>query len=1355
MNERFPLTAAQTLIHTGQLLSGKSPLYNMGWRFDIDGPLEPDRFVRAFDEVAAHCDALRLKVDQVDGAPSQWLGPAQRFPPPLDLGSDPEPDTTLAGLAATMMAEPFALERNTWRSMLVRLGPDRWSWLFCQHHIATDAFAGAALFAAVSEAYQHRPAPSFTPLRDLPERPVDPDSRQFWANRATAPGFGSVPYGQLRDLSAPQSDAVTVSFGDARLAALQELGKREGFRAISPGLTRFAIFAAIHASWQSRVTGGETVTFGVPVHMRNDTEARATPGLFVETLPVSIEVGPGDSFRVIHARATQCALQMLRHARPGVSDTHTAGAFHSVLNYLPLHFGTFAGFAARPRLLHSGAHDPGHDLQLSVCEFHGTDGPVDLHFRLNRTVFGAGLADAVPRHWLALADAMLADPDLAVDKVDLGGVALKGRAVPAEASVLHRLAAHVAATPDAPAIVERARSLDYRAFDALVSAYAQGCREAGATAGEPVLVWARRSIDTVAAIWGVLRAGCLFVPISANTPPDRVERIARAHGIRLAILDGTTGGKLDLTPVVPTVPRAPFPVPDPEAPAYAIFTSGSTGEPKGVLVDHRGLADYVAWAGREHPGDYALHSSLGFDLTITSLFVPFVSGNKLVVYPETGDPDLAVLDVFRHDAVDVVKLTPAHLALAVENTKHVHRIHTLILGGEALPTALAARAAALSSSGVTVANEYGPTEAVVGAMLHRFDPQTDNASTVSIGQPGDGVIISVVDAGGNPVPPGVPGEILIGGRLARGYLNRPDFTAERFVDRGGRRFYRTGDLARIEPDGRVTFLGRSDDQLKLGSVRIEPAEIAAVIGAVPGVTGAHVGLYDASAPYDPEAPSCARCGLSQQAPGGMLDADGICETCRAFDKSRDRAGAYFDTPDTLRQIVSGLRNRRQGKYDVIMLLSGGKDSTYALYRLAELTSDILCLTLDNGFLSDEAKTNIRAVADDLGLDHRFMTTPAMNAIFRDSLARHSNVCQGCFKTIYTLALRVARDEGVPAIVTGLSRGQFFETRLSPELFADAAPEAADIDQIVLEARKSYHRVKDAVAEHLDTADLADPAIFDAVQFIDIYRYLDVPVGEIYRTLNARGWKRPRDTGRSTNCRINDLGIFVHTAREGFHNYAVPYAWDVRMGVKTREEAMAELRDDIDAGRMGALMQEIGLDPGQVRPAERADLVAWVAGDFDPGTVAAALKAALPTEMRPSRIVPVAALPLSANGKIDRSRLPHPRHGVNATTRFDPPRPGLETVLADLIAEVTDASRVGATDDFYELGGDSLAAIQIALRAGELGLEFDAADIFQNPTVRALAHSIGARGPRPAESDTPLLNLDNDALAAIGAALAKG
>ena len=1358
MPDGFPLAPAQDLLLTGQLLSGDAPIYNMAWRIDIETEIDPDRFLQAVEKVAGEHEAMRLTFGGIDAARFQNTEATTAFSDFADVCGLEDPEAELSASIAPLVEAPFDLSECAWRSRLFRLAPRKFAWVFCHHHLAADASAGRALFRAVAAAYAGATSQRATQysdriarLTDVPEK-----ARAYWTDLAASTGGKTPPYAKARNRFDPSSDLVVLPFGTERVAALNALAHTDGFRSFGAGLTRFAILATIHASWLARVTGDEKVCFGAPAHLRTSPEDQSAIGLFVETFPLSVEVSADESFRDLHRRIMGEVMIWLRHAVAGASTPESSGSFHSVLNYLPLEFGDFDGAAVKVRLLHSGAHDPGHDLQLSVCEFAGSDGPIDLHFRLNRTVFGDAFGPQAVKHWLVMADAMFIDPDSRIAHVALGGHELAGRPQAPSETVLVRFAQQVANNPEATAIEDAERSLTYQDFDRLISAFAAGCVAAGVSTGDPVLVWKKRSIETVAAIWGVLRAGGVFVPFPANTPEHRLRNIARNNGLRFAITDEPETGSaaIGLTGITPTDGAPPVHAVSRSDPAYIIFTSGSTGTPKGVEVDHGGLAHYAAWAAREHPGSYALHSSLGFDLTITSLFVPLISGERLRVYPESGERDLAVLNVFSDDAVDVVKLTPAHLSLVLENTSRVERINTLILGGEALETRLAARAANLSTTGMTIANEYGPTEAVVGAMLHRFDPDTDRAATVSIGSPADGTTIAVLDKGLNPLPFGIAGEIHIGGRLAKGYHRDPELTAARFVTIQGKRYYRTSDLARIEQDGSVTFLGRSDDQLSVRGVRVEPAEIASVLADLPGVTRAHIGMFRASARFDSEAPSCVKCGLSEQAPGGEQDAEGVCQTCRKFDAYRARADIYFRKPDELRQIVNGLRTRRTGRFDLVMLLSGGKDSTYALHRLHELTPDILCLTLDNGFLSEEAKANIRNVAHDLGLEHRFMTTPAMNAIFRDSLSRNSNVCQGCFKTIYTLSLGVARDEGVPAIATGLSRGQFFETRLTPELFADGSLTRRDLDDMVLAARKNYHQIADAVTTHLDTGFLEDSTVLDQVQFIDVFRYIDAPVAEIYRTLRAKGWKRPSDTGRSTNCRINDLGIFVHTRREGYHNYAVPYAWDVRMGVKTREEAAAELRDELDAARMAGLMDEIGLDTSALAPEASGELAAWYEGSADPQAVRAALKDKLPPELLPSRIVSVDALPLSSNGKIDASLLPNPRLVRKQIDQFVPPAPGTEETLARIIADEIRVARVGATESYFELGGDSLSAIRIALRATGMGCRISAADIFRYQTVRAIAHAIDGRDDEasvPAD-DEPLIDFDMKDLSAIEQAL---
>ncbi|MDX8507704.1 non-ribosomal peptide synthetase [Mesorhizobium captivum] len=429
---------------------------------------------------------------------------------------------------------------------------------------------------------------------------------------------------------------------------------------------------------------------------------------------------------------------------------------------------------------------------------------------------------------------------------------------PSDRTIIDLFHDQVTRSPHAEAIRFGDATLTYQQLNERSNQMATLLSSTGVGPGQIVVVFMEHSIEVVVAILGILKSGAAYVPVDAETPKGRVATIlndiaegtdgrvpvaitqARLQAVispnlaDIFVLDADFGSILDqLDSAQPSAAT-------PGGAAYIIFTSGSTGTPKGVVIEHRNLVNYIWWAARVYgsvEGDaWPLFSSLAFDLTVTSLFTPLITGGRIVVY--LGDPGLqsmVVLKVIDDNAVDIIKLTPAHLAMIRDRNLETTRLRKFIVGGEDFKAGLAREITNVIPHPIEIYNEYGPTEATVGCMIHRFDIDRDQSVSVPIGVPAANAGIYVLDKEYQPVGPGIIGEIFIAGDgLARGYFNRRDLTDERFrtvVDpRDGfskLRLYQTGDLARWSSQRRLEFLGRADHQVKVGGARVELGEIEA------------------------------------------------------------------------------------------------------------------------------------------------------------------------------------------------------------------------------------------------------------------------------------------------------------------------------------------------------------------------------------------------------------------------------------------------------------------------------------------------------------------------------------------------
>ena len=1366
-NNLSNLTQSQLLIWTGQQLSPNVPLYNSPFTFELSGEINVSHFQTAFQILIDQSDSMRTIFESIDDIPqSKLLNSVSYEVEFLNFSKQKDSNQHFQIWLDERMKRTFDLSKLLFDSVLIQMPDNKFIWYFNQHHIICDASGVAVQYKAFTEIYKRLSEEATTREIKIPSfqnyveyektnslKLKNAAAKDFWEEK-----LKSVPnilklYGKNVEENTTLSKRVFLQLGRQRMAKLLEIAKEKDFRLLNSQLTLFNIFASILSVYLVRISNEQNnITFGTPVHNRISPDFKETPGLFIEFFPFFSEVKNDDTFISLFKRVSTKTYEFLRNAQTGASTAKLNRTFNVILNFINTDFPDFNGIPCEAVWHHPDHSDSNHHLRLHV--YNDDADCIKLYFDMNRAVFSEKMFETVPNHFLKLLDAFIENSHQTIGQASLLSEAefkqividFNSQKELENKLILELFQIQVRKNQYKIAVSDKIQSLTYADLDQKSNQLANYLIEKEITDGKRVAIYLNRSAELIIGILATLKAGCAYVPIAASNPRSRVIDRIKYSEAAIVLTNSRQAGNFDDLQVPHLridadwhhIKEHKTTNPDktilPEALAYIMFTSGSTGQPKGVQISQRALANYINWAGKEYGitdhMTFPLFTTVDFDLTVTSILVPLICGASIVIYEEseTG-PDLAIFDVIKDNLTDVIKLTPSHLILLKEHDFKNSRIRTMIVGGEDFKRDLAESIAKSFHHEVKIYNEYGPTEATVGCILHRYDSPNDLSGSVPIGKPIANMQAYILDENLNPVPQGVKGKLYISGDgLSDGYWKDEELTEQKFLTNPFRpetKIYDTGDLALLNSKGEIEYLGRKDQQVKIGGIRIELSEIESALSKNAGIKDCVVELIDSKRTVSVElVTNCTRCGLPSNYPQAEFDEKGVCNYCLSFEEYRQNAEKYFKTPADLQKLLNKSKAERRGEYDCLMLLSGGKDSTYALAQLVGMGISVLAFTLDNGYISESAKANIRRVVNILGVDHVFGETPAMNEVFVDSLKRYSNVCNGCFKTIYTLSTKVAFDKKIPFIVTGLSRGQFFETRLTEELFWK--DDVENIDKTILEARKSYHRVEDAVNRLLDTSIFNEDSVFEKVQFLDFYRFVDVDFEEMMNYLDKHlPWIRPSDTGRSTNCLINQVGIYVHKKERGYSNYAFPYSWDVRMGHKTREVSLDEINEEIDEDEVTRILGEIGYSSKDVNTDK--NLVAYYVADAEISTadLRIHLKNYLPDYMIPTYFKRMESFPLTDNGKVDRKTL---RNGAviskKEDTNFVAPETEFEKILSEIWSEVLQIEKIGVHDNFLELGGNSLAAIRITSRLNNVfDLELPVNTVFENSSIRQLADHI--------------------------------
>jgi len=872
----FPLSFAQQRLWFLDQLEPGSPAYNIAAAVRMQGPLDLAALKQSFDEIVRRHESLRTTFTSIEGKPVQVIAAELQVTIPVnDLSdlSENKQQAEVLRLAQEESRHQFDLTSGPLINVRVlRLGVEEHVALVTMHHIVSDGWSIGVLIRELAALYETYLQGLSSSLPALPIQYADyarwqngwleaenlHDQLAYWKQQLV----GELPV--LR-LPSDRPRPAVQTYEGARHYIFIAANQAEQLEALSQreGVTLFMALLAVFEVVLFRYTGQADLCVGSSIAGRNRAEVEGLIGFFLNSLVLRTDLSGNPTFRELLARVRETALGAYAHQDVPVEMLLETLRPVRDRSYNPLFqvMFIFQNTPASPLTLSNLTLTP-MEIDTRTAKFDLT---LDLTrkaegiagwFEYNSDLFDAATIARLESHFQTLVANITADPEQRISELSLLTEAERQQLQTWSArearnsrsgKCVHQLfEEQVDRTPQHVALVSQGEALTYRELNTRANKIASYLRAHGAGAEAVVGICMERSLDMIAGMLGVLKAGAAYIPLDPGYPAERIAFMIDDAGISIVLTQQDLAGRLPSDSIQVIVDRETF---DQESGdnhdvtisdqnlAYVLYTSGSTGKPKAVEVQHESLATYAATAianfDVESTDRVLQFASISFDTSAEEIYPCLLSGARLVL--RTDAMLVSAAEFFRQCdewGITVLDLPTAYwheLVNAIATINVPASLRLVILGGEKVRPEYVSRWREHTGDYPRLLNTYGPTEATIVATLYDF-AESGSFENAPIGRPIDHARVRVLDRNLRECPIGISGELYIGGAgLARGYRNHPELTAERFVPdpfgESGARLYKTGDVVRWLPDGNLDYVERVDKQVKIRGFRVETGEI--------------------------------------------------------------------------------------------------------------------------------------------------------------------------------------------------------------------------------------------------------------------------------------------------------------------------------------------------------------------------------------------------------------------------------------------------------------------------------------------------------------------------------------------------